>query len=222
MGVFDRLYLFKMSEGHHEPKLTSAQEHQVKAELIQKLSPYYHNEPKSVLQRILSIPSGLFGGHGHGHGLVNTSGYEHPSLERYSEREIVGRTVFALHKINALNHHFFSAEERRILNSQPTGLISRAFYFGCAGFDGVFLGYMFRHRDANPRLLALFGGLLVGQYLLCRSPVWLSEQIQWIRRRRLAKEYLAMYSPEFFHEVNDPRTDDAVIASLHNKRHAHH
>jgi hypothetical protein len=37
--------------------------------------------------------------------------YVHPSIDTFTESQLVDRTLFALQKIKAFNHHFFNPKE---------------------------------------------------------------------------------------------------------------
>lgn len=197
-------------------------EHQINAQLIERLKPFYDFEHPSPLERVLDLVKTPFTTHYQP--VIDTSSYQPKAVSDYSESQHVDRTVFALKKIMAFNHHFFTAEEARTLSPYPSGFINRAMLWSCCAVDAAIAATMFRNRHVSPVSVVVLGGLVGAQYFAVRTPNFVNNMIQGPSRRALARKYLSAYGPEFFHEIIDPRYDAEQLRHLHNKLgdHPHH
>lgn len=102
--------------------MVDQKEHKILGEIAHQLEPYYEHK-LSIYQTVLSYLT--FSHHSH-HSTVDTSNYNHKPVTDYTERQILNRSIFALKKIHAVNHHFFPAEEARLLRPAEPGIIPRA------------------------------------------------------------------------------------------------
>jgi len=194
----------------------SEKDHAIKAELIERLKPFYAPDDRSPLELFLDRLKHPFG---HGHHHIDLSTYQHKPLADYSESQIVDRTVFALKKIKEFNHHFFTERELEVLNPQAMGLIQTVVVLGCSVFNAALFTILYRNRHFNTKTAVLIGGLLATEYVIARTPNTVNEFVQGFRRKNLATKYLGVYGPEFFHKIIDPRYDIEHLRHLHNKVH---
>jgi len=200
---------------HHEPSLSSLsleeKEHLIKGELIHHLSPYYDFHPHSFFQtlrhRIL---------HSHAHAHINIEDFPTPPLESFTPRQRLRRTVFALKKIKEFNHNFFNDHELRILNPLAPGLISYALMWSCIGASALFGTWAWRTWSMNPKVYAIFGGMIVTNYMIIRMPNYVNEMIQNFRRREMAKKYVSLYGEDFFHQLINPKYEIGKIREMEN------
>ena len=195
-------------------------EHLIKGELIERLKPYYAPDHSSPFEYFLDRAKGIFRGHHHDHH-IDVLKYSHQPLSKYSESEVLNRTVFALKKIKEFNHHFFTEKEVEILNPQPMGAISTLLHFGSAALDSAIVSIMYRNKHFSAKSFTLLGGLLAFEYMIIKAPNTINEYFQGFYRRDLAGKYLNVYGPQFFHEIIDPRCDIEEIRNFHNKLHHH-
>jgi len=195
-------------------------EHQINAKLIERFKPFYDLHHHSLLENVLHFVTSF--GHHHHPVSIDTANYSHKDISQYSESQVVDRTVFALKKIMSFNHHFFPAEEARILSPYPSGLINRSVLWASCGLNAGIATLMYKNRNFSPKSFALFGGLLAIEYFVIRVPNTINEIFQGPSRRDLAKQYIKFYGAQFFHDIIDPRYDVEKIRHLENGYHARH
>jgi hypothetical protein len=95
------------NEPHEAHHVDYELECEVRHQMMAKLAPLYDHHKLPLLLRpfkslIHPVPS---------YSKLDLSKYEHPTLESFTENQVIDRTVFALQKIKAFNHHFFTHKE---------------------------------------------------------------------------------------------------------------
>ncbi|CAD8064242.1 unnamed protein product [Paramecium sonneborni] len=196
--------------GDHHQDHDSAISHEIKAEEIKRLQPFYQQRLPYILRPFASL---IY----HDIPNINTDNYDHKSIENYTESQIINRTVFALQKLQLLNPNFFTPQENRILSPLPSGIVSYTLQFTCSAMNAIYGLYLYKTWSFNAKSLGLWAVFLATQQVCLQYPNLLCETlIQWPRRRRLAKQYLEIYGPNYFHQIIDPRFSVHKLETLKN------
>ena len=83
--------------------------HEVKAELIKKLKPYYEPGTGPLVVKFFNfLTEPIFGGY---HVNIRTDSFTAKPASDYTGGSRVRRTVFALKKIKEFNHHYFNEDD---------------------------------------------------------------------------------------------------------------
>mmetsp|Transcript_26140 Transcript_26140/g.22988 ORF Transcript_26140/g.22988 Transcript_26140/m.22988 type:complete len:201 (+) Transcript_26140:88-690(+) len=188
-------------------------EHRILGEMIHRLEPFYSHGPHSIVHTIRDILT--FNSHHH-HAVVDTSKYEHKPLENYTESQIIKRTVAALQKIYAFNHHYFPESEARFLRPVEPGLTARLVQLTWYISLGSMLSFTLYRGNITTKGLTLFGGIFVGGYLGTYVPNYINELSVSGKRRQLAQRYIDLYGAQHFHEILNPKYPIENIRHLHN------
>ena len=80
-------------------------------------------------------------------------------------------------KIKYFNHHFFNAEEERVLNPMISGVVPRTMKYGFCALNSVYLTILYRNWNFTPKTVGFFAGLCVAEKALMEVPNYMNETV---------------------------------------------
>jgi hypothetical protein len=204
----------KHTDGHHTYSEQDV-EHVKNAILIDKYSTLYDAHVHAPWFLKLWHK---YGPHHHHHAIINTD-VAGPNFDSLSESEQVDRSLYALWKIHKVNPHFFAPSEQDIIEPREYRILRLTLrYTALTGLVG-YLGFSyFRGRLNFKRLLigataftAIKGANLATEIFY--------ENAKMPSRRKLAKEYMQIYSPKLLFDVSRPNYPLEKLEHMHNLKH---
>lgn len=156
--------------------------------------------------------------HHHHHAIIDTN-VASPAYESLSESEMVDRSLYALWKINKVNPHFFAPSEQDIIEPREYRIARLTFRYSALAGLSAYLGFNFYRGRLNAKRLVIGAGafaLVKGVNLA--SEVFY-ENVKMPSRRKLAKEYMKIYSPNLLYEISRPSYPLEKLEHMHNQKH---
>ena len=156
--------------------------------------------------------------HHHHHAIINTD-VATPEFESLSENEQVDRSLYALWKINKVNPHFFAPSEQDILDPREYRIARLVFRYSALIGVSSYLCFNFMRGRLNLKRTVIGLGAFAAIKGVNLATEVFYENAKMPSRRKLARQYMQLYSPKQLFEISKPNYPFEKLEHMHNKKH---